>query len=252
MIKRLRLRAQKLVAILVIPLVFGARFAHAAETTMSGAELAERIRSAEPEENSEIHGTLITRHGKDVTRVPIVCRVALKGATWETEYKTSSAAAINAELLLIVHSINGPNQYLFAQAATPDGQLPKPSALPMANADTPFAGSAFSPEDLGLEFLHWPQQKRLPNQTRLTRACYVLESSNPGGRGIVRVTSFIDQESFGLLIAKAYDANGQIVKEFSLQGGSFKKVNGHWRLERMNIRDYKTDLRTELKFDINE
>jgi hypothetical protein len=103
-----------------------------------------------------------------------------------------------------------------------------------------------------LEFLHWPQQRRLPDETRLGQACYVLESRNPAGRQIVRVKSDIDQETGGLLIATAYDANGRVVKEFSLHGSSFKKVNGHWRLEKMEIRNHKPNSQTELKFDINE
>ena len=124
--------------------------------------------------------------------------------------------------------------------------------MPPEDAGIPLAGSDFSLADLGLEFLHWPQQQRLPDETRLGQACYVLESCNPAGRQIVRVKSDIDQETGGLLIATAYDANGRVVKEFSLHGSSFKKVNGHWRLEKMEIRNHKLHSQTELKFDINE
>jgi hypothetical protein len=100
--------------------------------------------------------------------------------------------------------------------------------------------------------LHWPQQQRLPDETRLGQACYVLESRNPNGGEIVRVKSDIDQTTGGLLTATAYDANSRVVKEFSLSGSSFKKVNGHWRLEKMEIRNPKLHSRTELKFDINQ
>jgi hypothetical protein len=61
----------------------------------------------------------------------------------------------------------------------------------------------------------------------------------------------MDQETGGLLIATAYDVGSNVVKEFSLHGSSFKKVNGHWRLEKMQIHDYKAHSQTELKFDVN-
>jgi hypothetical protein len=222
------------------------------ESDSPGQTLARRLLSAEPTENSEIRGTLIIRAGKQVTRVPVVCSVVVNGATWETEYETSATTSIGAEKLVVIHSTNGPNEYLYSQASPPGTALAKPAPVPSAEAGIPLAGSDFSLTDLGLEFLHWPQQRRLPNETRLGQACYVLESSNPAGREIVRVKSDIDQETGGLLIATAYDAGGRVVKEFSLNGSSFKKVNGHWRLEKMEISNHKLHSRTELKFDINE
>jgi len=224
-----------------------------ADTPSPGEKLAERIRSAEPDENSQVRGTLITHHKSEVTEIPVVCRVALKGATWETEYQTMPTAGTGSEWLKIIHSTNGPNQYFFAHAAAPDASLGKPLSVPPEDTAVSFAGSAFTLGDLGLEFLHWPQQKQLPDQTRLSRACYVLESSNPNAQGgVVRVLSYIDQETAGLLIARAYDANGKLVKQFSLHGSSFKKVNGHWHLEKMDLHDYKANLQTEWKFDITE
>jgi hypothetical protein len=85
---------------------------------------------------------------------------------------------------------------------------------------------------------------------RLGQSCYVLESRDEGAKSIVRVKSYIDKESNGLLIAEGYDSIEHLVKEFSLHGSSFKKVNGHWRLEKMSIRDVKKHSQTELKFDI--
>jgi hypothetical protein len=87
---------------------------------------------------------------------------------------------------------------------------------------------------------------------RLGQPCYVLESSNSQPAEIVRVRSDIDKESGGPLIADAYDAQGHIVKEYSLHGSSFKKVNGRWQLEKMDIRNKKTNSHTELKFDLNK
>ena len=49
----------------------------------------------------------------------------------------------------------------------------------------------------------------------------------------------LTRRAAGSLIADGYDAGGQPVKEFSLHGSSFKKVNGHWRLERWRFETMK-------------
>jgi hypothetical protein len=227
--------------------------APASEELAAGQVLAERLRSARPEENSEVHGRLILRAGKQTQRIPMVCRVVLKEGDWETSYETAATTNANAgaERLVIRHGPDRPNEYLYARAAAPEMALPPLAPVAAGEAGgISLARSDFSLGDLGLEFLHWPEQRRLQDERHLDRSCYVLESCNPRGGGITRVKSYFDKESGGLLIADAYDADGRAAKEFSLHGSSFKKVNGHWRLERMGIRNLKTRSQTEIKFDI--
>jgi hypothetical protein len=215
-----------------------------------GQALAQRLRSAMPEEESVVHGTFIIRSGNQTRQVPVVCRVVFKDGAWETDYDTAGTNAACPERLVILHSTNGPNQYRYARAAAPDSVAAPLEPVAPEDAAIPLAGSDFSLADLGLEFLHWPEQRRFHDENHLDRACYVLESANPKGKGVTRVKSYFDKESGGLLIADAFDADGIKVKEFSLHGSSFKKVNGHWRLEKMEIRNRKTRSQTELRFDI--
>jgi Outer membrane lipoprotein-sorting protein len=216
----------------------------------AGQALAAQIRNSVPEEESQIQGTLIIRTGGQITNVPVTCRVAVHDGNWETDYDVPATSTSGAERLMVIHYTNAPNEYLYARAASPSAPLPQPVALSRAEAAaTPLAGSDFSAADLGLDFLHWPQQRRLKGEMRLGQPCYVLESRDPSAKSIVRVKSYIDKESNGLLIAEGFDATDHLVKEFSLHGSSFKKVNGHWRLEKMDIRDNKKHSRTELKFD---
>ena len=118
----------------------------------------------------------------------------------------------------------------------------------------PFAGSDFRVADLGLEFFHWPEQKVLPNTTNLKRgrAYTLLESTNPNSstNGYSRVLSWIDKETGGILEAEAYDAKGKLLKEFAPK--SFKKVNGQWELQEMEIRNVQTGSRTRLEFDLKK
>jgi hypothetical protein len=225
----------------------------ATNDTAAGQALAQKIRSAVPEERTNFHGTLIIRAGGQTRTAPVLCRVAVHDDTWETDYLTGATTNAGAERLAVIHRANGPNAYRFARAPAAAAPLPEPAEISAAQAAaTPLAGSDFSLADLGLEFLHWPQQRQLKGEMRLGQPCYVLESRGPEAGGIARVKSYIDKESNGLLIAEGYDAQGHLVKEFSLHGSSFKKVNGHWRLEKIGIRNVRNHSQTELRYDTQE
>ena len=114
----------------------------------------------------------------------------------------------------------------------------------------PFPGGDFWAVDLGLEFFHWPDQKILKHEMRRGQPCKVLESINPAPstNGYSRVVSWIDNESGGIVHAEAYDANGGLLKEFDPK--SFKKVDGQWQLQDMEIRNAQTGSRTRLEFDL--
>lgn len=115
----------------------------------------------------------------------------------------------------------------------------------------PFAGSDFWAGDLGLHFLHWPQQRLVPTDRpvmRKGRPCKILESENPAAPGYARVRSWIDAEHRGLILAEAYDAAGRLVKRFSI--GSLKKVAGEWQLKDMEMIDEVRGGATRLEFDL--
>jgi hypothetical protein len=216
-----------------------------------GRALAEQIRSAMPEEDSEIHGVFLVSAGKTRNRIPVVCEVKRHEGTWETIYQAEATALAGAERLAIIHSTNGPSRYFYARAAKPGGPLPEPAPVLPAAMEGPFAGSDFSLGDLGLEFLHWPGQCELKGEMRLGRPCYVLESTHAQPGGIARVKSWIDKESLGPLVAEAYDSEGREIKEFSLDSKSFKKdARGHWQVEEMTIENLKTHSHTDLKLDM--
>jgi len=217
----------------------------------AGQALAAQIRNGVPEEGREVKGTLIISAHGQTESVPVVCRVVVHDDSSEFEYDTDATAKIGAEKLIVIHRPNTTNEYLYAQAPGPSAPLPKPEPISAAEAAaTPLAGSDFSAADLGLDFLHWPQQRQFKSEMHLGQMCYVLDSRNPDAKTIVRIKSYIDKESNGVLIADGYDATEHLVKHFSLHGSSFKRVHGHYQLEKMDIRDAKKDSHTELKFDI--
>jgi Outer membrane lipoprotein-sorting protein len=122
--------------------------------------------------------------------------------------------------------------------------------LSEAEMTIPFVGSDFWICDLGLEFFHWPEQKIIKKEFARGRGCMVLESTNPNPspNGYSRVDSWIDGETLGIVHAEAFDANGKLLKVFDPK--SFKKVNGQWELQDMEIRNVQTGSRTRIEFDL--
>ncbi len=216
----------------------------------AGQALAKEIRSSMPAENMERSGVLVIKSGRNKMQIPVRCQVKLLDGTWETDYQTADTPAAGAERLIIIHSINGPSRYLYARAPKPGASLPEPAPLSPDQLDTPFAGSDFSLSDLGLEFLHWPGQCQLsPTELRKGQECYRLESANHRKTGIVLVKSSIDKDSLGPIYAEAYDAAGNLVKEFSLD--SMKKdAQGRYNVKEMEIHNKKLNSTTDLIFDI--
>jgi hypothetical protein len=112
----------------------------------------------------------------------------------------------------------------------------------------PFAGSDFWVVDLGLDFFHWPEQRLIKKELCRSRSCKVLESINPNTipKGYSRVVSWIDRETLGIVHAEAFDKNGRLLKVFDPK--SFKKVDGQWELQEMEIRNVQTGSRSRIEF----
>jgi hypothetical protein len=251
----------------VIFILFSAAGA-AAETTntlsaseIQGRQLAQQLCDARPETNFTQTGFfnqkgILKIHDKQGNTTNIFVSFRTRnfsgrfGTDWETECLAGlTNAQDNFEFLSIKHWIGRPNRYAFLKVS----QIINKD--PIGNETmTPFAHSDFWVADLGLEFFHWPEQKILPKPTNLVRGrdFTLLESTNPNPstNGYSRVLSWIDKETGGPLQAEAYDFNGKLLKEFMPK--SFKKVNGQWALQEMEIRNVQTGSRTRLEFDIKK
>ncbi len=97
-------------------------------------------------------------------------------------------------------------------------------------------GSAFTFEDLSLQFLGWKNQEFIGHEPLKDRACWHIASypSNTGGTSYSRVESWIDKEYGALLKALAYDAQGRIAKEFQVK--SFQQIEGAWTLKKLELK----------------
>ena len=210
-----------------------------------GLELAVRLRSAAPVENSEFTGMfeIAGRHG-NVRSVPVSSTVTVGPTNWQVVYRSAPTNQARAETLVITHHQGQPNRYALS-IGTNSVDL-SPDQLTRS-----FADSDFWIMDLGLDFFHWPQQRAIRSEMSRGQACRVLESAAPNSdlSGYGRVLSWIDLESGGVIRAEAYDRRGKLLKKFAL--GSFKKVNGQWQLRNMKIRNVQADQQTDLQFDFS-
>lgn len=217
------------------------------EKEIEGRRLAQQLCNAQPAENLTNTGILHIRDGNGQRiRLDFQGQTTVADSKWWTSYRVTLNAGTNNERISIVkigHATALANTYYLHEGFCG-------LALSNTNAAIPFAGSDFWLCDLGLEFFHWPQQKILKKEVRRSRGCSVLESTNlePTTNGYSRVVSWIDSESGGIIHAEAYDGKNKLLKEFDPK--SFKKVNGQWELQEMEIRNVQTGSRTRLEFDL--
>jgi hypothetical protein len=223
---------------------------------IQGRQLAQQLCDSRPAENFTNTGILKIRDEKgQTTEIQIKIEAVVTTTNWSSTYELSPTDIVSNTWtpirLVVLHDSSNSNQYHLAISfgGVPERRWTKDRSDIVAVL--PFAGD-FSVADLGLEFFHWPEQKILKKEFSRNRACMVLESTNPdpSTNGYSRVDSWIDEETLGIVHAEAYDANGKLLKEFDPK--SFKKVNGQWQLQEMEIRNVQTGSRSRIEFDLNK
>jgi hypothetical protein len=209
-----------------------------------------RLLEQKPEQPSTNTGVLKLRDA-DGNQRQVFTRfdIVPSSGSWLNVYEASTRPGSPPVKLSIIHSDAQPNQYLLG------GGNSAPKNLSSNELMAPFAGSDFWIADLGLEFLHWPQQRVLRKQMRKGLFCDVLQSVNPQPRpgGYSRVVSWIAinrPEDIVIVHAEAFDTRDKLFKEFDPK--KVEKVNGVWQLEEMEIRNRQTGTRTRIDFNLNE
>ena len=144
---------------------------------------------------------------------------------------------------------------------SPNYQLANSESLPMTTEDyqslgkdeamSPVGGSDFWVADLGLDFLHWPDQRIVPSNITMRKgvACKVLESARPtqSENGYYKVRSWISTEYGGVVYAEAFDINNDKIKIFEVN--DVEKVDGQWYLKELRIRNLRDRSTSTLEFN---
>jgi hypothetical protein len=180
--------------------------------------------------------------------VPARFDIVSTPTNWLNVYAAITRPNSQPVKLTIVHSAAQTNQYFLAEN-TDSRKLASPEIM------LPFAGSDFWVADLGLDFLHWPQQRVLRKQMRKGLFCDILQSINPAPvpGGYARVLSWIAinrPEDIIIVHAEAFDTRDKLLKEFDPK--KVEKVDGVWQLEEMEIRNRQAGTRTRIDFNLGE
>src|SRR5687767_11559625 len=138
-----------------------------------GQSLAQELRSAAPSDAAEFTGVLKIRKPGFTNSVPIACKIEMRPDGWTVTYETKGGGNQPPQRFAIKHAPNKTNVYLYAEGK---GEMRE---LARHELTLPLAGSDFWLMDLGLEFLHWPQQRVTEFEMRRSRSCRVLESRDP-------------------------------------------------------------------------
>lgn len=216
-----------------------------------GRAIALELTSLEPGQSVTNTGTLTIRDkNRSTVKVPVSVAITPGKDGWQTIYETTTDDPRHAAKLIVHHSPGKPGRYELAKSAEATAGGANPVPLPATGLMVPFAGSDFWVADLGLEFLRWPKQRLLKTELRRSQSCNVLESVNTdtNATGYVRVVSWIDIDTGGIVEAEAYDSAGKQLKHF--KPVSFQKLDGRWEVKEIEIRNKQTGSQTRLEFDL--
>lgn len=170
---------------------------------------------------------------------------------WRDLFQITKNPKSETEWLWIDHPNGGAPQYRLAISE----DLPTASDafqnLDSEQAMAPVGNSDFWMADLGLDFLHWPDQRIF--QSKITRrkgiACKLLESSRPTRslNGYYKVRSWISIEHGDIIYAEAYDIKDRKIKTFEVDG--VEKIDGVWYLKGLKIRNLRDKSMSILAFN---
>ena len=223
-----------------------------AEGERQARALVANLLAQKPEQGATNTGVARIRGRDDKQReVPMRFEIFPTPTNWFNVYEAAATGTGPGEKLTIVHADGQANQYCLSRSTKPG--VANGRKLADSELMVPFAGSDFWVVDLGLEFLHWPQQRVLKKQMRRSLFCDVLQSVNPqpAACGYARVLSWIAinrPDDIVVVHAEAYDGSGKLLKEFDPK--RIQKINGVWQLEEMEIRNRQTGSRTRIEFNL--
>jgi len=210
----------------------------------AGKDLAARLLSLQPPESMTNRATLtIYSNRAEQASIPLVIEVVSGASGWTSTYVVPDADS-TTNRFVVARGNDGSTTYRIETGTEPRQNLTAQEAV------VPVAKSDFTLADLGMEFLHWPTQRLLRKEVRRTQSCDKLESIAPKGwmGDYVRVLSWFDIDTGGPVIVEAYDARGRLVKEF--KPNDFKKVDGQYQVEEIEMNNLRTKSRTTIHFDL--
>ena len=215
-----------------------------------GSALAADLLGRVPEESMRTNRLRIREGRRNERDFPVLFQVKITPTNWVSIYEVLPGPQSPGYSRLTVTSTPGkPNEYLLSQAAAPGSKVVDRRLSGNATM-VPFATSDFWVVDLGLEFLHWPQQRLLKKEIRRGQSCDVLESTNPhpAPGAYSKVVCWFDIDTGGIVHADAYGSDGSVFKLFDPT--ELQKVDGLMQVREIEMRNRATSSRSWVTFDL--
>lgn len=207
-----------------------------------GREWARRLRSSAPEQASTNQAVLRIRSREGRKKVPVTVITRPGEDRWSVEYRVGSEERSETTQVATIHyRMQGPPTF----EVQPKGSRTPGESVQTAG-DLSIGGSDFLLKELGMEFLHWPEQRILSRELSNGRWCQVLESRSGKPAGAVAVRSWIDEKLGVVLSAEVYDARQVRIKHFSIT--QFREQADRWSCS-VSMVDDQRGTKTELSFD---
>lgn len=169
---------------------------------------------------------------------------------WNDLFCISKDELSNKDWLMIRHRNGTSPSYQLAHSDSIPLTQEEYQSLVAEETMTPVGDSDFWVADLGLDFLHWPDQRIVPSRITMRKgvACKVLESARPtqSQDGYYKVRSWISSEYGGVVYAEAFDVTDQKIKIFEVN--DVEKIDGQWYLKELKIRNLRDRSTSTLEF----
>ncbi len=209
----------------------------------AGREWAQKLRSVAPEQSSTNRAILKIRSREGRRQVPVTVVTVPGKDRWTVEYRAGEGGDKGQrEVSKILYSAEAAP--LFEARIGGEG---KPEVHEGRTAgERAIAGSDFLLRELGMEFLHWPEQRIRGRELSNGRWCQVLESVSKKPDGPASVRSWIDEKLGVVLSAEVYDSRNVRIKHFSIT--QFREQADRWSCSVSMVDDLR-GTKTELSFD---
>lgn len=208
-----------------------------------GREWAQRLRTVVPQDPSTNQAVLKIRNREGRRQIPVTVVTQPGKGRWTVEYRVGGPDAKGAgEVSRIHYSAEGPPTF----EVVVEGLGKPPIQGGRASGDWAIAKSDFLLRELGMEFLHWREQRVISRELSNGRWCQVLESVSKKPEGPASVRSWIDEKLGVVLSAEVYDARKVRLKHFSIT--QFREQADRWTCSVSMVDDVR-GTKTELAFD---
>lgn len=238
--------------LLCAALMFLSHESVSADPILEGQSLAAELRGLQIGIPGDISATLkIRKRGGERVERQVQKQSIQTEKGWNDLFSVTADDETAKEWILIRHRNGESPSYLMANSKTLPMTDEEYQPLVKDDAMRPVGDSDFWVADLGLDFLHWPDQRIVPSKITMRKgiACKVLESARPtqSEKGYYKVRSWISSEYGGVIYAEAFDITNDKIKIFEVN--DVEKIDGQWYLKELRIRNLRDRSTSSLEFN---